>query len=326
MLFDHQGRKVNYLRLAVTDRCNLRCVYCMPAGGLEWTERSRLLSYEEMLRLCTLLVSMGIEKIRITGGEPFMRKDMMPFLNNLSSIKGLGQLTLTTNGVRTASLVPDLKKAGVRIVNLSLDTLDREQFKSITLRDELPRVLDTLDQLLLHNIEVRINVVVMEGKNTDSIISMVQLTKDLPVSVRFIEEMPFNGKDVYDPDNHWSYPRILDHIKISFPSIQKIQDPPYSTSYNYHIPEHKGNIGIIAAYSRTFCGTCNRIRITPQGILKTCLYDQGGTDLKGLMRSGASDEEIGNAIQDALQHKVKDGWEAERKRDPHFESMAEIGG
>ena len=195
MLVDNHGRTINYLRLAVTDRCNLRCFYCMPEEGIEWMPRKEILTYEEIVRLCSLLVKMGIEKIRITGGEPFVRRDLMQLLSSLSKLSGLKELTITTNGVLTAPLVPELKKLGIRSVNLSLDTLDRNRFFAITKRDELPRVLDTLDALLQHGFDVKLNAVVMGEKNSQDILPLVELTKDLPLSVRFIEEMPFNGGD-----------------------------------------------------------------------------------------------------------------------------------
>ena len=330
MLVDNHGRTINYLRLAVTDRCNLRCFYCMPEEGIEWLPRNEILTYEEILRLCSLLVKMGIEKIRITGGEPFVRRDLMKLLSSLSKLSGLNELTITTNGVLTAPLVPELKKIGIRSVNLSLDTLDRNRFFAITKRDELPRVLETLDALLEHDFDVKLNAVVMGEKNAQDILPLVELTKDLPVSVRFIEEMPFNGgDDIHHESLLWNYRRIIDAVREKFPSIYKIQDGKYSTSYNYHIPGHRGNVGVIAAYSRTFCGTCNRLRITPQGILKTCLYDEGVLNVKELIRSEPGDEELCRALMDAINHRAKDGWEAEQLRKgktPVHESMATIGG
>jgi molybdenum cofactor biosynthesis protein A len=324
VLFDNHGRAINYLRLAVTDRCNLRCHYCMPEDGLDWLSRKELMSYEEMLHICALLVRHGIEKIRITGGEPFARKDIMSLLSGLAAIKGLKQLNLTTNGVLTAPYIPELKKLGVQSVNLSLDTLDRNRFFTITRRDELPAVLHTLDELLKHGMEVKINAVVMEGQNIGDIIPLVALTKELPVSVRFIEEMPFNGAGNSHSGAHWDYIRILQLIKEQYPDIKKIPDPPHSTSYNYQIPGHKGSVGIIAAYTRSFCGTCNRIRITPQGMLKTCLYDNGVFNIKELLRLGYTDDQLIAAFNDALGTRAKDGWEAEQNK--VHESMAAIGG
>ena len=329
MLKDNHGRTINYLRLAVTDRCNLRCFYCMPEEGIDWLSRSELMSYEEMLRACTLLVKMGIEKIRITGGEPFVRKDIMPFLTDLSRLPGLHEITLTTNGVLTAPLVPELKKLGVRSVNLSLDTLDRERFFSITRRDELPAVLNTLDQLLQHQVQVKLNAVVMDGRNTADILPLAAMTRELPVDVRFIEEMPFNGDSHLYTRLAWDHVRILDTLRQQWPTLEKIPDGPYSTSANYRVPGHKGSIGIIAAYSRTFCGTCNRIRLTPQGQVKTCLYDNGVLNIKDLIRGGQSDAALESALLSAMGQRAKDGWEAEKNRknhEPVHESMATIGG
>jgi molybdenum cofactor biosynthesis protein A len=301
----------------------------MPEDGLNWLSRKELMTYEEMLQTCTLLVKMGIEKIRITGGEPFVRKDIMQLLTALSKLDGLKELSLTTNGVLTAPHVAQLKSIGVRTVNLSLDTLDANRFFTITRRDEFASVMDTMEQLLKHDMEVKINTVVMAGKNTQDIIPLVELTKDLPVSVRFIEEMPFNGDGHSHSGIVWDYVRIFDEIRQTFPEIEKVPDPQYSTSYNYQIPGHKGGVGIIAAYSRTFCGTCNRIRITPQGTLKNCLYDDGVLNIKDLMRLGISDEELEETLRAAFNNREKDGWQAEQKRleNPNFhESMATIGG
>jgi cyclic pyranopterin phosphate synthase len=301
----------------------------MPEEGLNWLDRKELMTYEEMMHICSLLVNMGIEKIRITGGEPFVRKDIMQFLTALSKLEKLKQLTLTTNGILTAPHVSELKKIGIKSVNLSLDTVDRNRFFAITRRDELPDVLKTLDALLNHNIETKLNAVVMDGKNTEDIIPLVELTKNLPVSVRFIEEMPFNGEADHNPGLQWDHIKILNRIKEKYPDINKIPDPPYSTSYNYHIPGHKGSIGIIAAYTRSFCGTCNRIRITPIGELKTCLYDDGVLNFKNLLRQGLDDNELRTALLKALDHRAKDGWEAEqlrKEKNPVHESMATIGG
>lgn len=328
-LIDNHGRKINYVRLAVTDRCNLRCFYCMPEEGIKYIAREELLSYEEMERLLRVLAGMGIEKLRITGGEPFVRKEMMSFIRRVSKIEGLREINLTTNGTLTEPLIPELKSLGIRSVNLSLDSLDPKRFFEITRRDVFPKVMGTFHALLTHGIKTKINAVVMEDRNTQDIIPMAELTRDYPVSVRFIEEMPFNGEGNNYPALVWNHRKIIDHLRARFPDIEKIPDPPHSTSMNYRIPGHQGTVGIIAAYSRTFCGTCNRIRVTPQGMLKTCLYDDGVFNIRDLMRAGASDEEVGTAIQEAIGHRAKDGYEAERNRRfglPVSESMSTIGG
>jgi molybdenum cofactor biosynthesis enzyme MoaA len=301
----------------------------MPGEGLDWLERSELMTHSEMLRICSVLVGMGIQKIRITGGEPFVRKDIMPFLKALSLQRGLGELTITTNGILTAPFVPDLKKIGIRAVNLSLDSLDRKRFFDITRRDELPRVLETLERLLIEGISVKINAVVMDGKNTEDILPLVEMTRDLDVSMRFIEEMPFNGQGSHYEKLDWDHVRILETIRSKYPGMQKMQDPPYSTSSNYRVPGYRGDIGIIAAYSRTFCGTCNRLRITPTGVLKTCLYDEGVLNIRDLLRQGLSDENIVKLLLQTFTQRPRDGWEAEKKRNGSktlHESMARIGG
>ena len=328
-LYDNHGRLINYVRLAVTDRCNLRCFYCMPEEGINYVSRNELLSYEEMTRMIQLLVGMGIEKVRITGGEPFVRRDMMQFLEALSQMEGLKKINITTNGTMTAPLVPALKKMGIHSINLSLDTLDKERFHEITRRDEFEKVMQTFYALLEHGINTKINAVVMDGKNIADLIPMVQLTKDHPVNVRFIEEMPFNGEGNHYPQLTWNHKKILEHIKAHFPQLEKIPDPPHSTSYNYQVPGHQGTVGIIAAYSRTFCGTCNRIRVTPQGLLKTCLYDDGVFNIKNLMRAGATDDQMQTAFLEALGNRAKNGFEAEKNRKfglPVSESMSTIGG
>ena len=328
MLIDNHGRPINYLRLAVTDRCNLRCFYCMPEEGIQYLPKPHLLSYEEMIRLCTILAEMGISKVRITGGEPFVRRDIIPFLWKLSEIEGINKINITTNGVLTAPLVPELKKIGVSSVNLSLDSLDRQRFFEITRRDEFPKVWATLEALLEHAIPVKINTVVMAGKNDEDILSMVELARNQNVSLRFIEEMPFNGEGLRPEQmEFWSYKRIMDLIRSAHPELYKLQDEPNSTSYNYHIPNFKGTVGVIAAFSRTFCGTCNRIRVTPTGSFRTCLYDDGVFNVRDFMRQKLSDEEIKQRIYDALQNRAKDGFEAENRRTSVVsESMTTIGG
>ncbi|MFL5772315.1 MAG: GTP 3',8-cyclase MoaA [Flavisolibacter sp.] len=328
MLTDNHGRVVNYVRIAVTDRCNLRCYYCMPASGLDWIQQKEMITYEEIIRICTLLAQMGIEKIRITGGEPFMRKDLMQLLSQLVRINGIKQVSITTNGVLTAPYIQQLKELGITSVNLSLDTLDAERFLKITNRNYYADVINTLHALLEHDMNVKINTVVMEGKNTMDIIPLCELTKDQPVAVRFIEEMPFNGDSHDFKGLKWDHLQILKTIHAHFPGVEKITDPPGSTSFNYRIPGYKGSIGIIAAYSRTFCGTCNRLRITPPGMLQTCLYAPGVLDIKNLIRSGISNEGLKTNIIDAVHHRERNGWEAQQHTtiESLNRSMAAIGG
>jgi molybdenum cofactor biosynthesis protein A len=329
LLFDNHGRTINYVRLAVTDRCNLRCYYCMPEEGIEYIPRTALMNYEEMVRMMQIMGVMGIQKVRITGGEPFVRRDLMDFIRTLSEINGINEIAITTNGTLTAPHLPELKKLGIKSINLSLDSLDRARFFEITRRDEFDQVWKTFQTMLDLGIKVKLNSVVTEGKNEADLLPMVELTKNYPVSVRFIEEMPFNGSGNHHERLHWDWQRIHNLIKTNYPSLYKLPDPLNSTAYHYGIPGHQGNIGIIAAYSRTFCGTCNRIRITPQGGLKTCLYDEGVFNIKDLMRAGATNEQVKIAILEALGSRSKDGHEAEARRffgNSVHESMTTIGG
>lgn len=327
MLYDNHGRKLNYLRLAVTDRCNLRCFYCMPEEGIKYLPKKALLSFEEIERLVTLLASMGISKVRLTGGEPFVRQDLMQLVRKLVQIPGVEEWHLTTNGILTAPHLPELKALGVRSINLSLDTLNSERFYAITRRNEFARTRETLDLIMAQNIPLKINTVVMEGKNIEDILPLTELTREQNVSVRFIEEMPFNGEGAHYASLNWTHKKILLHLQQAYPNLQKLPDPPFATAYHYQVPGYKGTVGIIAAYSRTFCGTCNRLRITAQGDLKTCLYDGGVLNLKDLMRSGATDADLQTALLRAFNARPKDGFEAERKREKLVsESMSTIGG
>ncbi|KAA5543325.1 GTP 3',8-cyclase MoaA [Adhaeribacter rhizoryzae] len=329
MIVDNHGRVLDYVRLAVTDRCNLRCFYCMPEEGIDYLPKKQLLTYEEMERMLQVLAGMGIRKVRITGGEPFLRKDLLAFLWRIKAIPGIEEIHITTNGVLTAPLIPELKKLGIKSVNLSLDSLDRERFFKITRRDELDRVMATFYALLQHDIPVKINAVVMEGQNTEDIIPLAQLTEKYPVSVRFIEEMPFNGGANNHPSLTWNYLRILDELQEIYPGITKAANAPNATAEHFSIPGHVGNIGIIAAYTRTFCGTCNRIRVTAQGGLKTCLYGDDVLNIRDLLRADTSDDSLKAAFLQAFGNRAKDGFEAEDHRRfllPVFQSMSTIGG
>ena len=326
-IYDNHQRPINYVRLAVTDRCNLRCFYCMPEHGIKYLPKKELLTYEEMERLLQLLATMGVNKLRITGGEPFVRQNLMDFMEKVAEIPHLDHIHLTTNGVLTSKYIPRLKAMGIGSVNLSIDTLDRQRFKLITRRDEVHRVEKTFHELLAAEIPLKINAVVIDGKNTQDIVELAKLTEAYPVSVRFIEEMPFNGEGANYPALKWDHRKIRQELESYFGSMEKLPAGANSTSVNYRIPGYKGTVGIIAAFSRTFCGTCNRIRITSQGTLKTCLYDHGVLDLKSMMRGGISDDELKQNLLRAFGNRAKDGFEAESKRSSKIsESMSVIGG
>ncbi len=327
MLIDNHGRPLEYLRMAVTDRCNLRCAYCMPEKGLDWVPRNDLLSYEEIFSLLEIFSQLGLKKLRFTGGEPFLRKDFMKLLRKVAKANLFSQIAITTNGSLTRPFISELKEIGIHSINLSLDTLDPLRFKEITRRDEFHEVYQCLLELIENKIPVKINSVIMDGINDDDILALVKLTKELPVDVRFIEEMPFNGGDNYAKIK-WTDKKLVEHIRSFFPSMEKVNDEVGSTSSNYYIPGHLGKVGVIAAFSRTFCGACNRVRITPKGQLKTCLYDNGVLDLKELIRSGADVQTITSAILMAFNSRAADGFQAEKHRTVGLvtESMATIGG
>lgn len=327
MLVDNHGRTINYMRVAVTDRCNLRCFYCMPEEGIKYVDKKELLTFEEMLRMIHAFGELGITKLRLTGGEPFVRKGIMEFLKDVSKIPTIEQINITTNGTFTEDKIEELERIGINSINLSLDSIDKQRFFEITRRDLYDQVMSTFKALIDSSIKTKVNMVVMEGRNIEDIYPMLELARDNEISVRFIEEMPFNGTLGQGNATFWPMKQILEHIQREY-QFEKLPDPPSSTSYNYQIKDFKGSFGIIAAYTRTFCGTCNRIRITPQGNLRTCLYDKGALNLRDIIRNTSSDEDLKKALQHAVGNRAKDGFEAEKRRpqNPVHESMATIGG
>jgi molybdenum cofactor biosynthesis protein A len=328
MLIDNHGREINYLRLAVTDRCNLRCFYCMPENGIKYMNRKDLLSFEEMTRLIRVFGDLGVSKIRITGGEPFVRKGIVSFLKGISELETIKEINITTNGTFTVEQIPALEKMAIKSVNLSLDSLDSQRFFDITRRDLFDQVMTTYRKLVDSKIRVKTNMVVMDGRNIEDIYPMLELTKYDDVSVRFIEEMPFNGTEGQGNATIWPAKKIMTYIEEKY-THQKMVDPPASTSLNYKIPGYVGSFGIIPAYTRTFCGSCNRIRLTPQGTLRTCLYGEGQVNFRDLIRGGVTDEVLGDHLIKVVGKRAKDGFEAEKSRSatvPVSESMATIGG
>lgn len=325
---DNHGRIINYLRLAITDRCNLRCLYCMPEEGISYEPKDSLLTYEEMLRMVSILTTLGISKIRITGGEPLVRKDAVPFIQALRQIKGIKSLHLTTNGTLTFPYLEELRHS-LTSINLSLDSLQPAKFYKITRRDSYKEVWRTLQKALELGISLKINMVVMNAWNIDEIIPMARLAESLPVQIRFIEEMPFNGQGHGEDKGYVSHLEIYDILKQHFPGMTLKPRGHGQTAEVYQVPGFKGNIGIIAAFTRTFCGTCNRLRVTPIGQVKTCLYDHGIFNVRDILRAGASDDDVRMAFMQAVAHRYKDGWEAENNRFnalPISESMSTIGG
>ena len=327
-LIDSFGRQMDYVRLAVTDRCNLRCQYCMPAHGIEIAPRENLLTYKEMYRIIRVLTELGVTKVRLTGGEPFVRKDFVKFLEMLSFNDLLEAINITTNGAMISKHIPTLEQLEkIKHINLSIDSLQKEKFHQITRRDVFPEVYETFEALEKSSLNLKLNVVVQAGFNTDEIVDFVALTKDKNVAVRFIEEMPFNGKGQRDMQENWNYTKILEEIKRTC-NVKPIVSEKSSTSKNFSIDGHKGTVGIIPAFTRTICGDCNRIRITPIGTFKNCLFDDGVFNIRDFLRKGASNEDLKELFLSLVREKPENGFvaEANRKKGNVSESMSTIGG
>lgn len=327
-LKDSFGRQIEYVRLAVTDRCNLRCQYCMPAHGIDIVPRQELLTFKEMYRLIRVLTELGVNKVRLTGGEPFVRKDFVSFLEMLSYNDLLDTINITTNGAlisRHINKIEKLKK--VKNINLSIDSLLQDKFAKITRRDVFPEVYKTFELLEKSSLNLKLNVVVQSGFNTDEIVDFVRLTKDKNVVVRFIEEMPFNGKGQRKMEKNWTLNKILEEVKTVF-HVDEIQSEKSSTSRNYKVKNHLGTFGIIPAFTRTICNDCNRIRITSTGTFKNCLFDDGVFNLRDFIRNGASNEDLKELFLSLVKDKPENGFiaEANRKKGTVSESMSTIGG
>ena len=327
-LIDSFGRQINYVRLAVTDRCNLRCQYCMPAHGIEIVPRDHLLTYKEMYRIIRVLTELGVNKVRLTGGEPFVRKGFVDFLEMISFNDLLEDINITTNGAMIYKHIETLEKLQkVKNINLSIDSLKADKFNEITRRNVFDEVYKTMKVLEKSKMNLKLNVVVQSGINTDEIIDFVQLTKEKRIAVRFIEEMPFNGKGQREMQESWNYNKILNEIASEF-DVTEIQSEKSSTSRNFSIKNHQGTVGIIPAFTRTICGDCNRIRITSTGTLKNCLFDDGVFDLRDFLRNGASNNDLKELFLSLIKEKPENGFiaEANRTKGSVSESMSTIGG
>lgn len=326
-LTDKWGRELNYLRLSVTDRCNLRCYYCMPEEGVLFSPKKEMLTWEEMHLLSSLFVKMGVSKIRITGGEPFARKGVLSFLQNLRELDGLNELTITTNATLIEPYIDELERLNITHLNVSLDSLNAQRFYQITRRDCFTKVHRTLYQLLEKGFHIKLNCVVLVTKNVNDIIPFVELTKHHNLSVRFLEEMPFNGSSRFDNHN-WNYQNIYQHISAHYDdNITALINSQNSTSLNYKVHNYAGTFGIIPAFSRTFCGTCNRVRLSATGELRTCLYATPAANLRDALRDGANENELREMIIQAIANRAENGFEAEKKAQKQtHESMSVLGG
>lgn len=304
-LEDNQKRRINYLRLSVTDRCNLRCQYCMPEQGVPSLDHRDILTYEELLRLARVALALGVSKIRVTGGEPLVRKGIVDFIARLAELPGLDDLGLTTNGIRLADYAPALKAAGLHRVNVSLDTLREDRFRSITRRGDLAAVcrgLTTAESAGL--LPIKINTVIMRDVNIDEVPDFARLTLEHPFTVRFIEFMPVGTGNGWDRSRLVPGDEILRIIRSRYPLQPVAPDSPHSSAVRmFTITGSAGKIGLISPLSSHFCRMCNRIRITPDGRLKTCLFNDMDIDLRTRMRQGIDDAQLTDIIRDTVSGK-----------------------
>ena len=326
-LTDNFGRQITYLRLAITDRCNLRCQYCMPAHGIDIVDRKELLTFKEMYRITRVLSELGVNKVRLTGGEPFVRKDFVRFLEMLDFNDLLEEINITTNGALIRKHIKTIEGLKVKSINLSIDSLDKKKFAEITRRDVFDEVYETLETLENSKLNLKLNVVVQSGINTDELTDFVELTKNKNIAVRFIEEMPFNGVGLKEGQEVWDYNKILSEIENKYNSIEKLVDGESSTSRNFRVNTYKGSFGIIPAFTRTICGDCNRIRITSTGMFKNCLFDDGVFNVRDFIRNRASNDDLKRIFLSIVAKKPIDGFAAEKSRKSDVsESMSTIGG
>lgn len=324
-LIDRHGRVHDYLRISVTDRCNLRCRYCMPPEGIAWQPRERILTYEEFARLGRLFVEMGVTKIRLTGGEPLVRRDIEELIVALGQLSGVQAIGLTTNGVTLAPRLEALQSAGVTHLNISLDTLRRDRFETLTLRQDFDAVVAALDAALAQGFErVKLNVVVMGDVNDDELIDFVKMTAGRPLGVRFIEYMPFAG-------NGWTAASVVSYATMrrtieEHYTLVPVATHPTDVAREFRVPGFAGTVGFISSMTDDFCGTCSRVRITADGHIRPCLHDNAETPLLVLLRSGGSDDDIVSAIRSAVYDKVEKHAPGEQLVQLGNRSMIQIGG
>jgi cyclic pyranopterin phosphate synthase len=302
-LIDKYGRVVKNLRLSITDRCNFRCVYCM-AEEMEFFPRAEILTYEELVRLASVCIRMGVEKIRLTGGEPLVRRDVPILVRALRALPGLRDLSLTTNGARLPELAAELYAAGLRRLNVSLDSLDREKFAQITRRDFLQQVLAGLDAAERAGFSpIKVNAVAMRDYTEEELLDFARLARERPFQVRFIEFMPLDGDNLWERQKILTGREIVERIGAVYP-LERVPVPPNSDpATRYRFVDGAGEIGIIASVTEPFCGACDRIRLTADGKLRTCLFAIEEFDLKSPLRAGATDVELGWLIADAVSRK-----------------------
>lgn len=326
-MIDKLNRNIEYLRISVIDRCNFRCVYCMPESGITPIEKEEILTYQEIIRICKVVSNIGINKIKITGGEPLVRKDIVKLIKDIKSIDKIEQVTLTTNGALLYDLLDDLYDAKIDAINISLDSLRKEKFKEITRRDELDKVLKSIDKAYELGIKLKINCLAVKDFNLDELLDIAEFAEHRNIDVRFIELMPIGFGKEYEGI---SSDEIISVLSRKYGLFEQISEKRGNGPARYYRNKNlKGCIGFISAISHEFCDTCNRIRLTSNGFLKLCLNYNKGIDLKSLLRSGISDEELKNTIEYAIYNKPQKHHFTEDQSvetDVEIKNMVQIGG
>ncbi len=304
-LIDGFGRFHDNLRISVTDRCNIRCYYCMPERDVQFIDRHEILSFEEIEQFVRVAVSLGVSKLRVTGGEPLVRKDLHVLIRKLAGIEGIRDLALTTNGVLLAEQAETLYDAGLRRLNVHLDTLDREKFRQITRRDDLPRVLEGLDAAQKLGFgPIKINAVAVKNLLEEDIVPLARFGRERGIEVRYIEFMPLDAQGLWDRGKVLTADDMLARLAAEIGPLEVVPDPdPRAPALEYRFRDGIGMIGFIASVSRPFCLNCNRIRLTSDGKLRYCLFALEETDVKGLLRSGAPADEIRRVIHETVNKK-----------------------
>jgi cyclic pyranopterin phosphate synthase len=293
MLLDANNRPIRDLRISVTDRCNFRCSYCMPLDEYAWIDKKEILTFEEIARLATLFVQLGVEKIRLTGGEPLVRQNLDRLVEKLSAIQGLRDLCLTTNGALLAEKIQSLKRAGLKRVNVSLDSLDPDKFRRITKRGDLDRVLQGIFAAKEHGLQpIKLNAVIERGVNDDDILPLVEFSREHGFAMRFIEYMDVGNSNNWTSEKLVSKKEIIEQIHARYPLKEIGRAQGSAPSMDYEFIDGLGDIGVIASVTEPFCSSCTRVRLTADGKVVTCLFSQAGHDVKRLLRGGASDDEI----------------------------------
>jgi molybdenum cofactor biosynthesis protein A len=287
LLEDTFGRGHNYLRISITENCNLRCTYCMPAEGIQLTPKAHLMTADEIVTIAQTFVNLGVNKIRLTGGEPLVRKDAKAILLRLGKL-GVN-LTLTTNGILVPDFIDTFKEAGIQTINISIDSLVKDKFNTITRRNYFDKVLENIDLLLTEGFRIKLNIVLIKGFNDNEIIDFIKLTQNKKLQIRFIEFMPFSGNE-WDKSKLVSYAEIMETLQaVYFPQqIERLIDAPNDTAKNFKIATYEGSFAIISSVTNPFCSTCNRIRLTADGKLKNCLFSNSETSLLDTLRADGS--------------------------------------